>query len=192
VPKARAEGTEARWLIQKQEGEMAEVEVYGWGTVLRIIRLTKKQLTELTKKGATEERLQDLEYEAKFSTGRSGFAPEGFSVLVDGKEVDREVLGEVPVQVSADEALDKRYSYLIIEETQKGCWVSVKSRKKFRPELLNMYSEALVLPDGSRYVFMELSFDGKDVFGSTEGKNVEVFVVTAKGERHEIETHDEE
>jgi hypothetical protein len=170
---------------------MTKIEVYGWGTSLRIIRVTAKQVKELLGKGTTEERLHAIEWNSKFSTGRSGFAVDGFELLVNGTKLNKMDLKGIVVKEWETETLDKRYSYLIIEETQKGCWISVSSRKRFKTELVLMEAEPLALPDGSTYLFMDMTFDGKGDFGWSEGKAVEAFIVTPAGEHYNVELIDE-
>ena len=172
---------------------MTTVEVYGWGTDLSVTPISEEIFQEITSASVTEERLMDIE--AEFWNDRrvwTGFAvdPDFFQVLVDGKPVARDVLDSFQVQFSPHQLMPKGVSYLVVDEAQKGNWVTAKSRKKFRPELVLIDPDTIILSSGERYPLLALYFDGKGDFGHTVGKVRDVFAVSSLGERLPINLTD--
>ncbi len=71
---------------------MALVEVYGWGTEFRIYPITKKLASELTKKGVSSERLEEIcDSRWRKEIGEAGLGLE-FEILVDGKPLSRKII----------------------------------------------------------------------------------------------------
>ncbi len=169
---------------------MTTVEVHGWGSDLTIARISTDQVRELTETGVTEERLMEIEDDLwRERWVWSGFASDHslFQILVDGKEIDLKSLGdETKMELPPYQLIPPGFDYLVVEETQKGCWLSVRSRKRFRPDLLLAVCDTIVLPSGEKYQLFGMSFDGKHDFGGTVGKDRIAFVVSAEGKRRGI------
>ncbi len=169
---------------------MALVEVYGWGTDLTVTPVTSEMVKELTETGVSEERLMEIEDSLWLERWCwSGFACDRsmFQILVDGEVIDLETLGDsTKMTLPPYQVIPPGFSYLVVEETQKGCWLSVKSRKKFRPDLLFAACDTVILPSGERYELLGMSFDGKHEFGGTVGNDRHVFVASAEGKRLDV------
>lgn len=169
---------------------MALVEVYGWGTNLTVAPITGELVKELTETGVSEERLMEIEdslWQERWCW--SGFSTDWsqFHIEVDGKEIDLESLGnDTKMTLPPYQVIPPGFDYLVVEETQKGCWLSVRSRKKFRPDLLFVACDTIILPGGEKYRLFGMSFDGKHEFGGTVGKDRQTFVVTADSKRLDI------
>ncbi len=166
---------------------MTTVEVYGWGTDLTVARISSDLVRELTETGVTEERLMEIEDDLwRERWVWSGFAADlsAFQILVNGKEIELNSLGDdTMMDLSPYQLIPPGFDYLVVEETQKGCWLSVKSRKKFKPDLLLAACDTIILPSGEEYKLFGMTFDGKHEFGSTVGKDRDVFVSTQGGKR---------
>ena len=169
---------------------MALVEVYGWGTDLTVAPISGDLVKELTETGVSEERLMEIEDSlwrerwcwSGFSSDRSLF-----QICVDGETINLESLGnDTEMALPPYQVIPPGFNYLVVEETQKGCWLSVRSRKKFRPDLLFAACDTVMLPSGERYELLEMSFDGRYEFGGTVGKDRDAFVVTAEKKHSSI------
>jgi hypothetical protein len=169
---------------------MALVEIIGWGTDLMVTPISDDLFSELTEMGVTDERMMEIEDNLWLERWRwSGFASDNslFHILVDGKEIDLMSLGsDTKMTLPPYQVIPPGFSYLVVEETLKGCWLSARSRKKFRPDLLIAACDTVILPNGVKYEFLGMCFDGKDDFGGTVGKDREAFVVSAEGKKYNL------
>lgn len=166
---------------------MTLVEVYGWGTDLTVAPISVDLVKELIEMGVSEERLMEIEDDLwRERWCWSGFARDRslVQIIVDGEPIELESLGDdTKITIPPYQMIPPGESYLVVEETLKGCWLSVRSRKKFRPDLLFTASDTVILPSGERHELLNMYFDGKHDFGGTVGKDREVFVVTADSRR---------
>ena len=174
---------------------MTTIKVYGWGTDLSVTPIPEHVFKELTDASVTEERLMDIE--AEYWMNRLvwvGFSvsPDQFEILVNGQTIADDVLNNLNVRVNPYKTMPPRICYLVVEETLKGLWTDIKSRKKFRPELVLLDPETIMLPSGERYDMLALYFDGKSEFGSTVGKMRDVYVVSAEGKRYALTMVDDD
>ena len=168
---------------------MTKIELYGWGIDLKVMEITPELVKELTEVGVSTDRLLEIEDELFDSIEMwSGFTPDPkmFTVYVDGKEISEEVLNAIPVKELPEGGVAYDRPHLVIADSNKGCWSSIQSDKPFRPDLLMFEAREVELPSCEHYQFMELYFDGKSEFGDTNGKDRDMYVITADGERREI------
>ena len=168
---------------------MTSIAVHGWGTDLSVTPIPQDVFEQLQSHDLMDDQLMDIE--ATYWKERriwSGFAPDPtlFEILVDGRPLDQEVIDGINVRIAPHQLLPSGICYLISVEIQKGCWVDVQSRKKFRPELLLFDPDTIILPSGDKYSLLSLYFDDKSEFGSTVGKDRNIYVVSANGTKHSL------
>jgi hypothetical protein len=175
---------------------MAKVELVGWGTDLKMMEITPEMVEELTETGVDYDRMSEIEEQMLDDCEMwSGVTPDPgmFSIEVDGEELSREVIDAILVKQAKPIVPPLGKAYLVRVEGNRGCWSSVESDDEFNPELLLFNAEQVELAVGDTYQFLSLNYDGMNEFGDTIGDEVDVYVITAEGERREIlEAEDDE
>lgn len=170
---------------------MALVEVFGWGTEFRIYPITKKLASELTKRGVSSERLEEIcSARWKKEIGEAGLGLE-FEIVVDGKPLHRRTINSIATNVVEDTVLPSGKCYLVKSSAAKGCWVSVTTSDDFDRKKLRISVFNLVLPDGSKNQLLDVSYDGENEFGDTITKVEECYVIFEDGSTAEVVENDD-
>ena len=168
---------------------MTKVELYGWGVDLKVMEITPELVKELTEVGVSPDRLMEIQDELSNSMAMwSGITPDPrmFTIYVNDEEISEEILNAIPVKELPEGGVAYDRPHLVIADSNKGCWFSIESDKPFTPSLLMFEAREVELPSCEHYQFMDLYFDGKSEFGEPDGKDSDVYVITADGERREI------
>ena len=170
---------------------MASVELYGWGTMLRIVTLTSELVTELTETGVDDQRLDEIFNEQYMGEiGFSGIAP-GYELLVDDEPIDPKLLKGIQITQYDPTVITSGEACLVREELLDGSWFRFESKAKFDPSKLEISTETLVLPDGESFQIYRANYEDADDFGETSGTYLKEYVFLKNGKRVELRKIDE-
>jgi hypothetical protein len=165
---------------------MALIELHGWGSTFRIVKLTKKLLNEVTMKGVDANRLDEIFYERQSTEVSLGGFYNKFDLMIGGQQFPQEQLEDCPAVKFAPTIIPLGKIYLIREELQKGHWLRTKTKKAFNPHRLEYHLDTLKLPDGRRCNLLNVTYEGQDAFGETTTTATEEYVLGADGSRTDV------